>query len=241
MPDYCKEDLSYIFAEVETEELTEQDYRFLFMQTGLSESTVRNLVQEGEEEKLYRIQERFFTEVDFECTKNSIITWEEWTEAEEQEIEFAGLEAGDILITPCSHTLGWRNGHAALLVDAKEGITLEAVVLGQESSLQSLEKWAQYPSVTVYRLKGVSAKIRENIAAAAVERLLGIKYSIFEGILLPKYVQEGNEKTQCAHLVWAAYRYYGYDIDGDGGLIVTPKDISESPLLEVVQTVGNSF
>ena len=44
--------------------------------------------------------------------------------------------------------------------------------------------------------------------------------------------------TQCAHLVWLAYAAYGYDIDSNGGLIVTPKDIAESELFEVVQIYG---
>lgn len=44
--------------------------------------------------------------------------------------------------------------------------------------------------------------------------------------------------TQCAHLVWYAYQHFGYDLDSDGGLLVTPRDLYESPLLEVVQIYG---
>ena len=150
----------------------------------------------------------------------------------------SGLEDGDILITPCSHSFGWRNGHAAIVVDAENGETLESVVLGTKSSLQSLEKWELYPCVMVFRLKGVSEEIRCEIAQNAKENLCNIDYGLEMGFLFPAYGAEMTEKTHCAHLVWYAYRSYGYDLDADGGRIVTPKDLSESPLLEPVQVVG---
>ena len=46
------------------------------------------------------------------------------------------------------------------------------------------------------------------------------------------------EGTHCAHLVWYAYNRFGYDVDSDGGVIVTPRDIFESPVWEVVQVYG---
>ena len=48
------------------------------------------------------------------------------------------------------------------------------------------------------------------------------------------------EGTQCAHLVWLAYRHFGYDLDSDGGYIVTPYDIYSSEFLELVQIYGIS-
>ncbi|MCI8790350.1 MAG: hypothetical protein HFH92_14885 [Lachnospiraceae bacterium] len=44
--------------------------------------------------------------------------------------------------------------------------------------------------------------------------------------------------TQCAHLVWYAYRNFGYDLDSDGGFVVTPDDLYHSDLLELVQIYG---
>lgn len=234
-PDYYKEDLTEILAEPS---LSDEDYYFLFMQTGLSKDVLKMLLAEGKEEKIHEIQDRFFKSPAFSCERNSIISWEEWITEEDDKIVFAGLEDGDILITPCSHTMGWRNGHAAIVTDAKKGETLESVVLGEESSIQSLEKWEEYPCVMVFRLKGVSAKIRESIAGMAVKRLLGIPYGITQGVFTSKYGEDNVVRIHCSHLVWEAYRYYGYDLDGDGGVIVTPKDIAESPLLEPVQIVG---
>lgn len=235
VPDYQKVDLSEL---LNSKELSQEDYRFLFMQTGLSENALKKLLAEGKEEQIYCIQNRLFKETNPVCEKNSIISWEEWNEREEDWITFAELEDGDILITPCSHSFGWRNGHAAIVVDAENGETLESVVLGTKSSVQSLEKWEMYPCVMVFRLKGVSEEIRREIAQNAKENLCDIDYGLEMGFLFPAYGAEMTEKTHCAHLVWYAYRSYGYDLDGDGGRIVTPKDLSESPLLEPVQVVG---
>ena len=55
-------------------------------------------------------------------------------------------------------------------------------------------------------------------------------------------VQKSSENplqgTHCAHLVWYAYKQFGYDLDSDGGRIVTPRDLYESPMLEIVQIYG---
>lgn len=234
-PDYYKADLRELLSH---KELSQEDYTFLFWQTGLPEKTLKKMIAEGKEEMIYRIQDRFFVKSVPVCAKNSVISWEEWNAEEEDKIIFADLEDGDILITPCSHTFGWRNGHAAIVVDAKEGETLESVVLGTKSSLQYLDKWEMYPCVMVFRLKGVSEEIRAQIAQSAKENLCGIDYGLEMGFLFPAYGTEMTAKTHCAHLVWYAYRSFGYDLDSDGGRIVTPKDISKSPFLELVQVVG---
>lgn len=230
-PDYPKADLS---AVLEKEELTSGDYALLFAQTGLSEVAVDALRETGGTEKILRIQDAFFSEPEFSCAPNSPISWEERTGSAPDIL--APLEEGDILITLCSHTYGWRNGHAAIVVDAENGRTLEAVVLGQDSSIQTVEKWEGYPSFLVFRLGDVPAETRAAAADYAREHLNGIPYSLTVGILSPKHPQ--TERTHCSHLVWEAYRQFGFDLDSDGGLIVTPKDLANSPLLELKQVYG---
>ncbi len=44
--------------------------------------------------------------------------------------------------------------------------------------------------------------------------------------------------TQCAHLIWYAYHAFGYDLDSDGGLIVTPRDIAGCEKLKNIQHYG---
>lgn len=235
VPDYDKVDLTEI---LEDKALTEEDFQFLFMQTGLARTELEELLADGKEELIYSIQDRFFAEPEVSCEQNSIISWEEWIANEEDRITFTDLEDGDILITPCSHTFGWRNGHSAIVVDAKAGETLESVVLGKKSSVQSLTKWEKYPCVMVFRLKGVSEEIRKEIAKNAKENLCGIDYGFDMGFLTPKYETELSERTHCAHLIWQTYRSLGYDLDSDKGRIVTPKDLAGSSLLEPVQVVG---
>ena len=230
VPDYQKADLTGVLAE---ETLSPAGYDLLLAQTGLGKPAVDALRETGDAETILRIQEAFFSDPEIACTRNSPASWEERAAPA---AVLAPLEEGDILITPCSHTFGWRNGHAAIVVDAENGRTLEAVVLGRDSSIQTVEKWERYPSFLLFRLRDVPAETRAAIADFAREHLNGIPYSLTVGILSPKHPH--TERTHCSHLVWEAFRQFGYDLDSDGGLIVTPKDIANSPLLELKQVYG---
>lgn len=184
--------------------------------------------------------ERDFQGEDIVCKPNSPISWEERIDPAYRHNygdRLQCLEAGDILITPCSHTFGWRNGHAAIVIDDEKGLTLESVVLGTPSSVQSVEKWRSYPGVAVLRLKGVSAQERGEIASYAAAEKQNVPYGFAEELLEHISDAKGRD-THCAHLVWEVYMAFGYDLDGDGGMIVTPRDLWESPLLEVVEAYG---
>ncbi len=227
------EDISYLTGSSRAD-LTEEDYRLIFRQTGLGKTAVSKLSSLSE---LAEYQRAYFGEAKFKCVRNSPVSCEE--RASEPLVRFADIENGDILVTRSSHILSWRNGHAAIVVDAEKGTTLEAVVIGQPSSFQHISKWEKYPNVAVLRLKGASAELRKKIAAFAAENLENKPYNAAVGVFTPKYSAAGRtEGTQCAHLVWTAYAAYGFDIDGNKGLIVTPKDIAESSCLETVQTYG---
>jgi len=145
------------------------------------------------------------------------------------------LEDGDILITFNSHFLGWRNGHAALVIDAENGLTLEAITLGEDSTIMSVESWAKRPSFVLLRLAGASKEVRKEIAEYAQNTLHNLPYRLTAGIWKEKGELVG---THCAHLIWYAYQQFGYNLDSDGGMLVTPKDIYDSPLLEVIQVYG---
>ena len=66
--------------------------------------------------------------------------------------------------------------------------------------------------------------------------ILDIPYGLLTGI--PNKEPDTIKKTQCSHLVWYPYKHFGYDIDSDGSWLVTPKDIANSDLFEVVQVYG---
>lgn len=174
------------------------------------------------------------------CEPNSIISWEERIREEYQE-QYAdrlqGLENGDILLTPCSHTFGWRNGHAAIVIEEETEETLESVVIGTDSCLQNLAKWRKYPGVAVLRLKDASKEERNAIADYAKEHMQGISYGFLTDFMehVPEKWRADTADTHCSHLIWSIYKHFGYDIDGDGGIFVTPKDIFLSPYFEIVE------
>lgn len=241
-PDYPMEDLSPILSK---DAFSQDDYLTLYYQTGLAKPAVDDIreMYDDWQERILRFQQNFFKEIDYVCEKNSPISREESIVDENGNYidgtEMAPLHEGYILITKCSHTYGWRNGHAALVVDAANGRTLESVVLGENSSIQHISKWTNYPNFILLRPRGATYDEMSQVSETASELLFDIPYDFTVGIFSPKAADKDKIKgTQCSHLVWQAYYYFGYDLDSDGGLIVTPKDIANSPELEVVQVYG---
>lgn len=245
-PDYPKEDIRWVVHE---KMLTEREYELLFRQTGLGRTAVDFLFAEGRQEELLRLQEAFFGEVEVECSPSTVFTRAERLVKGGTKIPY--VEQGDILISFGSHALGWRNGHAAIVTDASKRMTVEARLLGTDSMELPLSTWEKCPNFAVLRLKEASKERRAEAAAYAREKLVDIPYALHAGIgdrvleMMSGGVSRVEAKsfealagTQCAHLVWYAYRHFGYDLDSDGGLLVTPRDLYESPLLEVVQIYG---
>ena len=232
-PEKEKKDISTLVAK-NVSAYGEKEYELIFEQTGIGEAGVRNLKSSLE---LMDFQRIYFEEVECKYTSNSPIFSEEYVV--NPTFKFTELEDGDILITNCSHVLSWRNGHAAIVSDAQNGKTIEAVVIGQNSTIQNISKWYGYPNIQVLRLKNATQEERSEIAKSAYKYLVDMPYKVLSGIYPKKYSDvEVTTGTQCAHLVWTAYAAHGYDIDSNKGLIVTPEDISKSEILEVVQIYG---
>lgn len=146
---------------------------------------------------------------------------------------FRDIQDGDILVTDSTYCLCFRHGHAALVVNAEKGITMEAFGVGTKSEFSSLNEWRRYPHVIVLRLNAPN-EVRQKAAEYAREHLIGVPYRLCTGMIDDKDMKKEYWGTQCAHLVWAAYSAVGYDIDGDGGWLVTPSDLIKSELLMVV-------
>lgn len=232
-PASTRQDISAV-AGKSSAELTDEDYGFIFEQTGLGKAAVSGL---SDLSLLYDYQENYYSQREYECIKNSPISFEERITG--KPVRLAPLEEGDILVTSSAHVLSWRNGHAAIVVDADRGTTLEAVVIGKNSKTQDISKWTRYPNFAVLRLKDADKKERAQIARSAMENLYNIPYNVLIGLYPMKYSKLGNVSgTQCAHLIWVAYAAYGYDIDSSRGLIVTPHDILKSDRFEIVQIYG---
>ncbi len=235
-----------IYSLVQQRKLSIPQLNLVAHQTGVSPIIVQELLADNKGFELIKLQAAYFASIKTISEPSSILTVSEYIVDEVGEYvngtDFADIQKGDILITKNSRFLGWRNGHVGLVVDAKRGLVLEALMLGTNTKLCSLKKWEILPSFQVLRLKENSYSNKlENIcfswlvAEYAKENLVDIPYSLTAG-MNPKEIT--ITKTQCAHLIWYAYKQFGIDLDSDGGIIVTPSDIQNSPYLEVVQSYG---
>lgn len=255
LPDYNKTDITGI---LEKETLTDDDYKELFYQTGLGKTAVDEILGKDEShkepleqtdldkrgiEEILKFQENFFTKYNVARTKSAVIVNHESLVDDEGKYKYgfdlAPYENGYVLVTKATHSLGWRHGHAGIVTDAENQETLEAVLLGNDSMLQNINKWRNFPSFMMLKLKDTSRETLDEIAEFAKDNLLDIPYGLTVGLFSSKNPLPVNIKaTQCAHIVWYPFMQFGYDIDYDGSWLVTPKDIANSGLFEIVQIYG---
>lgn len=227
------------------ETLTTEDLAYLQTQTGLAPQAIRELLALPDgAAQLQTIQCCYFTPVNYTCIPNGPISREEWVVGDDGGYQAATLLAplhdGDILVTFGTHTLGWRHGHAALVVDAAQRLTLEALVLGEPACLQSVDKWAAYPNFMLLRPKNLTPAQSQEVAQWALAHLQATPYNPLVGLLSPKALPGDAlpQATQCAHLVWTAYHHFGWNLDANGGRVVTPRDLTRSDQLTLIQTYG---
>jgi uncharacterized protein YycO len=147
------------------------------------------------------------------------------------------LEDGDIILSASTSVAGIKVGHAALVVDGKQGIVLESLQIGCASDFADAEIEKGMSTYMVLRPTGIPLETRKAVAQYAKNELVGVPYNQIIG-LFPKKYQEEITSTQCSHLCWYAYKKFGYDIDSNGGIFVAPKDIANSSYFEVVQIYG---
>lgn len=243
-PDYPLEDLTVLLSQ---ESLSQADYDTLFLQTGLSAVAVDKLLSEdGGRDQILETQTGFFASVQVECRdlfyyfvkEDFLLSPEDGSSI--QSPQFADLQDGDILLTFSTHSVGWRHGHAALVVDAEAGYTLEAAVIGSYALPMWAERWRSYSTCMVLRLKDITPELQEELVAWALEKVQGMPYDLLCGLVGDKAPDADTEGVgvHCSYLVWYVFQQFGYDLDSDGGRVVTVADLAESPLLEVVQVYG---
>lgn len=210
------------------------DYETIFLQTGLGSAAVDKLFIQGEFQTVLEIQTQFFKPPKAECTP--LLGWftKEDRLAEASGPALVDVQPGDILLTLSTHSLGFRHGHAGLVID--ENSVLECGVWGQNSALMSIEGWNTYSNYVVLRVKEEVLK-RQAVADYAKEHLQGVPYHLSAGFIGPKAAgtDEAYFGLQCAYLVWYAWNHFGYDLDADGGRLVLADDLLYSDYVEVVQ------
>jgi len=229
-PDYQRADLSSIIYK---ESFSDSDYALILKQTGLTRAGVDAIVSENRQSDILKIQSDYFTDYDVKKFQFSPITC---CHELKKPITTVPLENGDIIITPTSHFSFFEMGHSALVVDAFEGTVMNATGYDNISCFESVDVTTNRPIFMVLRLKA-DKETRAKIDKTAKEKLLDLKYSISIGIIGKKYV-ENPMRTNCSHLVWHAFKTFGYDIDSNGGPIALPMDFFESNDLEILQVYG---
>lgn len=232
---------------VTRQKMEQVDYDLVFRQTGLAQAAVDDLRQMGEKgiQWILDTQEMFFAPVQSKCvtllfgrfTCEDLLRDEDGTPLYGSPI--APLRPGDVIVSFSTHSWGWRHGHAGLVVDAVDGATLEAVQLGMNTYIANMKHWRNYSNFMVLRVKDSTRSQRNQVVDFALEHLNDVPYSLLSGVFGPKDQKGTKEiKTQCAYLPWRAWQEAGVDLDGDGGRVVTVRDLVESDDLEVVQVYG---
>ena len=227
----------------------ESDYETFFRQTGLGRSAVDKLQEAGEFEKILEVQEAFWRPAEVSCTpmigwftrEDKLVPGARGRSGVAEEAlgpDFVDLQPGDILLTLSTHSLGWRHGHVALVID--EETTLECAMLGTDSHFCGVQHWRECAQYIVLRVKDVSLEQRQEVVDYACKELQGVPYHLTSGFIGPKAPEPDAEYfgLQCAYLAWYAWNHFGYDLDGDGGRLVSSDDLLRSELLEIVQMYG---
>lgn len=220
-------------------ELTpDTDYETIFLQTGLGKSAVERLKADGNFDAVLEAQKRFFTKPDVECVPMFDWFTREDRLGDTESPDFADLQAGDVLVTLSTHSLGWRHGHAGLVID--EYTVLECQRIGTKVSTEGIYYWTNYSNFAVLRLKDITPALQEEVTEYGLNQLKGKPYKLLSGIIGDKAPDINSENIgfYCTNLIWYAWNNFGFDLDSDGGKIVTSYDLLHSDKFEVVQLYG---
>lgn len=261
-PDYPKIKLADYLNK---DSLSKQDYLTLYRQTGLAPEAVNGILQKENALLLLTThQTNYLSSVRLSSTEYVWATQrKEVVDKDGDPIEafsLADVRNGDIILTFSSYTSGYSHGHAGIVTDAKNGTVLEAITPGCPSECCDISHWYSYATCLQLRLSPDAAvncncgskhqagsgiadyrQLCDSIASYAAEYLNNRTYTLLAGITSKKetaFDTDASAGTQCAHLVWSAFHAFGYDIDANGGMLVTVSDIAKSPLLSVVQIYG---
>lgn len=229
----------YFVPDYERVTLTEDsDYETIFQQTGIGKVAVDKLLEENNFQAILDTQDKFFEPVEVSC--NPLLGWftREDRLVEEEGASLVDLQPGDILLTLSTHSLGWRHGHAALVID--EYTTIESAVLGQDSVRGRTSTWNNYSNYVVLRIKDVTPEQQAEVVEYALDNLYGVPYHLSSGFIGPKAPDPEDPQfgLHCSYLVWYAWNHFGYDTDSDGGRLVSCYDLLHSDQFEIVQMYG---
>lgn len=236
MPSAAQEDISAYYYIQDPGKLTEEDYRRIFCQTGVTRYGMETLIANRRTYLLQEIQEHFYEEPKVKTGRFNIFCHQERMDKPTVSSTRFVAEDGDIIVTLSSYLGGWRYGHCGVILDAEEGTVLEAITYGEPSCLMNISHWRDYPAYVILRVRDADLETKRQVVAYCRSDLQNIRYDLFSFKTRSSYGPVS--RTHCSHLVWYAYHSQGYDLDLDGTPIVTPYDIIYDDDLELVQVYG---
>ncbi len=229
----------YFLPDYPPVELNEtSDYETVFTQTGLGQPAVDYLLSADNFAAVQTAQDAFFHPPVAACTP--LLGW--FTREDrfllDHESPLVDLQPGDIILTLSTHTAGWRHGHAGLVID--QNTVLECIVLGTRSTLVGIDHWDSYSNYAVLRVKNVTPDLQRQVVEFSLTHLLDVPYRLTAGLIGSKAPQPDVTwfGLHCSYLVWYAWNQFGYDLDSDGGRLVSTYDLLCSDQLEIVQIYG---
>ena len=231
-PSYEKQDIKGILAKTE---LSSEDYETLYRQTGLTKLGIDGLLKKNATKRILDIQDAMFARYPIKAYHFNPFTYMDVHDSRVV-IPMAALEDGDIIVTATTRVSWWRYGHAALVIDGKNERIIESIGPGSDSEINHANCFSDFSSFMILRPK-VDAEIKAQVADFAEKNLINLPYRFTVGIFTDKF-EEDIKASQCAHLVWYAYKKFGIDLDSTGGGIVKPQDMANSDQVEVVQAYG---
>ena len=214
----------------------ELDYELLYRQTGLTKIGIDRALKKGEAGKnlIKQIQADFFEPHE---VKNDQVAPYACTDYIEKHVANIFLEDGDIIVTSATHISFVRIGHAGMVTDERYGNVLEANAYGTYSKIGKIQYFTNRVNFMVLRPNPemISPEVVQDVVKYAKTSLLDIPYEGLAGVVTSK---NDIKKTQCAHIVWWAYKQFGIDLDSNGGAMVVPYDLAHSSYLQPVQVFG---
>ncbi|MGY2613436.1 YiiX/YebB-like N1pC/P60 family cysteine hydrolase [Bacillus pretiosus] len=144
-------------------------------------------------------------------------------EKEKQKQKFAASSGkmgtkGDILISYDNKTAGWNHGHAAIVLE-DNNYYMEAWP-DRGVRVHDNDFGTRFNSKKKQYIKGASNNQYRAAQNYAYSKK-GSKYSVLTR-------KDNPYQFYCSSLVWQAWKSQGYDLDSNGGGIVTPADIDNS-------------
>lgn len=250
------------FKDVFEKELKDEDYKLIYEQTGLTKIGFDRFKDNydlylndlHEDRKAKQVKDRFEYihsdnfDTDKKITSYYITPFFSFVDIDtsiSKEAQICYLKPGDVIISESTHLLGISLGHAQFITDIdkvypENSLCIESSsygVLSEISTVHGIESKVKFSILEPKKELFPDEVLKEIVAYGNSSAVLNIPYSFIVGLTTKK---SDLNYTQCAHIVWYIFNKFGYDIDYDKGIFVSPYDILKSEYFSLVQSYNSN-